>query len=111
MHMISEEELDLLKEGNSNGSISWALAAGGAGVGFGQNLINAAYSVYSDATPHVSEFALGLCATILLSSSVVCYFTSRHVRGSVNSLVEAVKKRRQENAAERSDPTSGSSGA
>ncbi len=111
MHMISDEELELLKEGNKDGSIYWALAAGGAGIGFGQNLINAAYSVYSDLTPQVSEFALGLCATILLSSSIVCYFTSRHVGASVTSLVEAVKKRPKHNSAEECNRTDGSSGA
>jgi hypothetical protein len=96
MHMISDEELELLKEGNRDGSICWALAAGGVGVGLAQNLLNAGLAIYSSAVPDVIECALGLCATILLSSAVACYFTSRHVRVSVKSLVEAVKTRTKE---------------
>ena len=96
MHMISDEELDLLKEGNRDGSIYWALAAGGVGVGLGQNLLNAGFAVYSNAVPDVTESALGLGAAILLSSAVACYFTSRHVGVSVNSLVEAIKTRTKE---------------
>jgi hypothetical protein len=93
MHMISDEELELLKVGGRESSTDWALAAGGAGVGFGQNLINAGYSVYTNAAPELTEFALGLCSAILLSAAVVGYFTSRHVGSSLDTLVEAVKNR------------------
>ncbi len=97
MHMTSDEELELLKEGNRDGSTYWALAAGGLGVGLAQNLLSAGFSIYSNSVPEVSESALGLCATILLSSAVACHFTSRYLGLSVNSLVEAVRNRTKEN--------------
>lgn len=95
MHMISDEELELLKTGGENSSPAWALAAGGAGIGFAQNLIEAGYSVFTNSAPDLTEFALGLCSTILLSAAVVGFFTSKHVGSSVDTLVEAVKNRPQ----------------
>jgi hypothetical protein len=103
MHMISDEELDLLREGNRDGSIYWALAAGGVGIGLAQNLIGAGYSVYTNAPPDLTQFGLGLCATILLSSSVACFVSSRHVGSSVNALVEAVKNRSDKHPADEPD--------
>jgi hypothetical protein len=93
MHKISDEELDLLKTGGENSSIGWALAAGGAGVGFSQNLMNAGYAVYTSAPPDIMEFSLGLFSTVLLTIGVVCYFASKQVGSAANSLVEAIRNR------------------
>jgi hypothetical protein len=111
MHMISDEELELLKEGNRDGSINWALAAGGVGVGLAQNLLNAGFAIYTNSVPEVSESALGLCATILLSSAVACYFTSRHVGISVNALVEAVRNRAKGNVNDTPEDAAAKAGA
>jgi hypothetical protein len=97
MHMISDEELDLLKTGGENSSSGWALAAGGAGLGFAQNLMNAGYSVYTNSAPDILEFSLGLCSTVLLTVGVVCYFASRQVGSAAHMLVEAIKNRSAKN--------------